>query len=133
MIIKFPTFLLVLTYIVIQVFFLPGIALALPGNININSHLIIAQVTKSYSESDLTPLQRQRLQAVRQRRNREIQAVLDSPQRAQLARELHRGSNLNQALEKVTLQPEQQELIKAILKFTNLKLKFVFPKNTPGI
>jgi hypothetical protein len=133
MIIKFPRFLLVLTYIVIQVFFLPGIALALPGNININSHLIIAQVTKSYSESDLTPLQRQRLQAVRQRRNREIQAVLDLPQRAQLAQELHRGSNLNQALEKVTLQPEQQELIKAILKFTNLKLKFVFPKNTPGI
>ncbi|WP_242037808.1 hypothetical protein [Tolypothrix sp. FACHB-123] len=106
-------------------------ALALPAKFN--SNFIVVQATKSYPESDLTPLQRQRLQAVRQRRNREIQAVLDSSQRAQLIRELHQRANLNQALEKLNLNPEQQELIKAILKFTNLKLKFIFPKNTPAI
>ncbi|BAY27094.1 hypothetical protein NIES2100_69150 [Calothrix sp. NIES-2100] len=133
MIIKLTKSLFVLTYIVILVFFLPEIALALPEQINTRANFIVAHTTTSYSEIELTPLQRQRLQAVRQRRNREIQAVLNSSQRAQLAQELHRGNNLNQGLEKLNLKPEQQELIKAILKFTNLKIKFIFPKNPPAI
>ncbi|WP_375471736.1 hypothetical protein [uncultured Nostoc sp.] len=112
------------------VLFMPGIALAAPVQINTPSGVIFAQTTKttnysSSSEINLTPLQRQELQAVRQRRNREIEAVLTSSQRAQLTHNLRAGNNINQALEKLNLQPEQQDLVKAIVQFTNLKMKAV--------
>ncbi|BAY63444.1 hypothetical protein NIES22_35320 [Calothrix brevissima NIES-22] len=133
MIIKFSKFLCLLTYIVLLFCFTSGIALASPDTINSKSHFIVAQSTQSSSDVELSPLQRQRIQGLRQRRNREIRAILNSAQREQLAKELHQGAKLNQALEKLNLQPEQRELIQAILKFTNLKLKFMFPKNTPAI
>ncbi|MEH2048500.1 hypothetical protein [Nostoc sp.] len=112
------------------ILFMPGIAFAAPVQINTNSGVIFAQTTKtvSYSTSseiNLTPLQRQELQAVRQRRNREIEAVLTSFQRAQLNHNLRAGNNIKQALEKINLQPEQQDLVKAIVQFTNLKMKAI--------
>jgi predicted transglutaminase-like cysteine proteinase len=112
------------------VLFLPGIAFAAPVEINTTSGIIFAQTTKtaSYSTSseiNLTPLQRQELQAVRQRRNREIEAVLTSSQRIQLTHNLRAGNNIKQALEKLKLQPEQQDLVKAIVQFTNLKMKAI--------
>ncbi|MEH2151253.1 hypothetical protein [Nostoc sp.] len=112
------------------VLFIPGIALAAPLQINTTSGVIFAQTTKtaSYStssETNLTPLQRQELQAVRQRRNREIAAVLNSSQRDQLNHNLRAGNNIKQALEKLNLQPEQQDLVKAIVQFTNLKMKAI--------
>ncbi|MEH1975845.1 MAG: hypothetical protein V7L02_22065 [Nostoc sp.] len=112
------------------VLFIPGIALAAPLQINTTSGVIFAQTTKtaSYltsSEINLTPLQRQELQAVRQRRNREIAAVLNSSQRDQLNHNLRAGNNIKQALEKLNLQPEQQDLVKAIVQFTNLKMKAI--------
>ncbi|WP_445630689.1 hypothetical protein [Nostoc sp. DSM 114167] len=112
------------------VLFMPGIALAAPLQINTTSGIIFAQTTKtvSYSTSpeiNLTPLQRQELQAVRQRRNREIEAVLNSAQRAQLNHNLRAGNNIKQALEKLNLQPEQQDFVKAIVQFTNLKMKAI--------
>ncbi|QMS89985.1 hypothetical protein HUN01_21210 [Nostoc edaphicum CCNP1411] len=120
----------VLANILALVLFMPGIALAAPVQINTTFGVIFAQTTKtaSYSTSseiDLTPLQRQEIQAVRQRRNREIEAVLNSSQRAQLNHNLRAGNNLNQALEKLNLQLEQQELVKAIVQFTNLKMKVI--------
>jgi hypothetical protein len=110
------------------VLFMPGIALAAPVQINITSGVIFAQITKtasysSSSEINLTPLQRQEFQAVRQRRNKEIAAVLNSSQRVQLSHNLRAGNNITQALEKLNLQPEQQDLVKAIVQFTNLKMK----------
>ncbi|QLE44237.1 hypothetical protein FD723_29920 [Nostoc sp. C052] len=112
------------------ILFMPGIAFAAPVQINTTSGIIFAQTTKtaSYSTSseiNLTPLQRQELQAVRQRRNREIEAVLTSFQRAQLNHNLRAGNNIKQALEKINLQPEQQDLVKAIVQFTNLKMKAI--------
>ncbi|MDM9582966.1 MULTISPECIES: hypothetical protein [unclassified Nostoc] len=112
------------------VLLIPGIALAAPLQINTTSGVIFAQTTKtaSYSTSseiNLTPLQRQELQAVCQRRNRELAAVLTSSQRDQLNHNLRAGNNINQALEKLNLQPEQQDLVKAIVQFTNLKIKAV--------
>ena len=112
------------------VLFMPGIALTAPVQINTPSGVIFTQTTKTTnystsSEINLTPLQRQELQAVRQRRNREIEAVLTSSQRAQLTHNLRAGNNINQALEKLNLQPEQQDLVKAIVQFTNLKMKAV--------
>ncbi|MEH2170241.1 MAG: hypothetical protein V7K41_27050 [Nostoc sp.] len=116
------------------VLFMPGIALAAPVQINTTYGVIFAQSTKtqSYSTSSdisLTPLQRQELQAVRQRRNREIAAVLNSSQRDQLNHNLRAGNNIKQALEKLNLQPEQQDLVKAIVQFTNLKMKVISSKH----
>jgi len=77
----------------------------------------------SFSDLDLTPLQRQRLQSVLQRRNKEIQAVLDISQRDKLRHRLHSGDSLNEALTALELQPEQQHLIKAIEQLTSHKLR----------
>jgi predicted transglutaminase-like cysteine proteinase len=112
------------------VLFMPGIALAVP----ISSGVIFAQIPKiaSYSSSEinLTPLQSQELQAVRQRRNREIEAVLNTSQRVQLNRNLRAGNNMSQALQKLNLQPEQQEFVKAIVQFTNLKMKAIASRHS---
>jgi hypothetical protein len=114
---------------------MPVIALAVPVQFHTNSGVISAQTTKtaSYSTSseiNLTPLQRQELQAVRQRRNREIEAVLNTSQRAQLNRNLRAGNNMNQALEKLHLQPEQQDFVKATVQFTNLKMKAISSRHS---
>lgn len=126
--------LFVLFNIIAFILFMPGIALAAPVELNTNFSIIVSKTTKaasdsaSISEINLTPQQRQQLQAVRQRRNKEIQAVLNSSQRAQLARNLRAGSDINQGLKKLNLQPEQQELVDAILKFTNLKMKAILSR-----
>ncbi|WP_375505081.1 hypothetical protein [uncultured Nostoc sp.] len=114
---------------------MPGIALAAPIQLHTSSGVISAQTTKaaSYStlsEINLTPLQRQELQAVRQRRNREIESVLNTSQRAQLNHHLRAGNNINQALEKLHLQPEQQDFVKAIVQFTNLKMKAISSRHS---
>ena len=117
------------------VLFMPGIALAAPVQLHTTSGVIFTQTTKtaSYSTSseiNLTPLQSQQLQAVRQRRNREIEAVLNTSQRAQLTHNLRSGNNINKALEKLSLQPEQQDFVKAIMQFTNLKMKAVSSRHS---
>ncbi|AFZ27075.1 hypothetical protein Cylst_5025 [Cylindrospermum stagnale PCC 7417] len=107
---------------------LPGIALAAPVQIHANAGMIIAQSTNksaSASELNLTPQHRQQLQAVRHRRDKEIQAVLTSLQRSNFAHNLKAGKNYYQALEALDLKPEQRDLIKSIMQFTNLKLKAV--------
>ncbi|NEU79008.1 hypothetical protein [Nostoc sp. UIC 10630] len=114
---------------------MPGIALATPVQLHTTSGVIFAQITKTASYStlsdiNLTPLQSQELQAVRQRRNREIEAVLNTSQRAQLNRNLRAGNNMNQALVKLNLQPEQQDLVKAIVQFTNLKMKAILSRHS---
>ncbi|MEH2374545.1 hypothetical protein [Nostoc sp.] len=127
--------LFVLLNILFFVLFMPGIALAVPVRLHTTSGVIFAQTTKtaSYSTSseiNLTPLQSQQLQAVRQRRNREIEAVLNTSQRDQLAHNLRAGKNMNQALEQLNLQPDQQQLVKAIGQFTNLKMKAVSSRHS---
>ncbi|MCC5631676.1 hypothetical protein [Nostoc sphaeroides] len=114
---------------------MPGIALAAPVQLHTAFGVISAQTTKSAtystsSEINLTPLQRQELQAVRQRRNREIEGVLNTSQRAQLNHHIRAGNNMNQALEKVHLQPEQQDFVKAIVQFTNLKMKAISSRHS---
>ncbi|WP_322644741.1 hypothetical protein [Nostoc sp. DedVER01b] len=121
----------VLAAILALVLSMPGIALAVP----VTSGVIFAQIPKiaSYSTSseiNLTPLQSQELQAVRQRRNREIEAVLNTSQRVQLNHNLRAGNNMNQALQKLNLQPEQQDFVKAIVQFTNLKMKAIASRHS---
>ncbi|MBN3872117.1 hypothetical protein [Nostoc sp. JL33] len=127
--------LFVFAAILALVLFMPGIALAARVQLHTTSGVIFGQTTKtvSYSTSseiNLTPLQSQQLQAVRQRRNKEIGAVLNPSQRAQLTHNLRAGNNINQALVKLNLQPEQQELVKAIVQFTNLKLKAISSRHS---
>jgi DNA-binding CsgD family transcriptional regulator len=81
------------------------------------------------SEYDFTPQENQALQAIRQRRNKEIAAILDLSQRDLLAHELHNGNNIDQALEALNLSSEQRELVNSINVFTNLKLKGIFSRH----
>ncbi|MFN6470593.1 MAG: hypothetical protein RMY36_013095 [Nostoc sp. SerVER01] len=127
--------LFVLINIFAFIIFMPGIALAAPVQLNTSSSIIVAHIKAAsgstlFSDTNLTPQQSQQLQAVRQRRNKEIQAVLNSSQRAQLAHNLRAGNKINEALKTLNLQPEQQELVEAILKFTNLKMKAVLSRHS---
>jgi hypothetical protein len=84
----------------------------------------------SLSENDLTPQEHQALQGIRQRRNREIAAILDLSQRNQLINKLHNGNNLDQSLETLDLTSQQRELINSITTLTNLKLKGIFSRHS---
>jgi Spy/CpxP family protein refolding chaperone len=81
--------------------------------------------TLTFSEDDLTPQEHQEIQAVRQRRNRDIAGVLDLSQRRKLTHELHSGKDLDSALDAVNLDKDQKELINAIIELTNLKMKAI--------
>ena len=81
------------------------------------------------SEYDFTPQENQALQGIRQRRNKEIAAILDLSQRDLLAHKLHNGDNIDQALEALDLSSEQRELVNSINVFTNLKLKGIFSRH----
>ncbi|WP_066379888.1 MULTISPECIES: hypothetical protein [unclassified Anabaena] len=111
------------------VLLMPSVALAAPFRFQLLSQPIIAPVVNvvnhypDLSKLDLTPLQRQQLQAILQRRNKDISAVLNSTQRTQLQQKIHSGNNLNQALRQLELAPEQQQLIQAIEQLTTLKLQ----------
>lgn len=122
MAINFPKWLSLLAAILALILLMPGTALAEPFTFNAPTANLVTQYP-SISDLDLTPLQRQRLQAVLQRRNKEIQAVLEPSQRAKLKHQLHSGNSLNQALITLDLQPEQQHLVKAIEQLTSLKMK----------
>jgi hypothetical protein len=128
MAINFPKWLAVLVTILALNLFMP-VTMAASLWLNAPSNAIHASAANllttypSFADLNLTPLQRQRLQAVLQRRNKEIQAVLDIAQRDELRHRLHSGASLNQALTALELQPEQQHLIKAIEQLTSLKLK----------
>ncbi|MEA5566953.1 hypothetical protein [Anabaena sp. UHCC 0399] len=124
----------VLATILALFLFLPGIALAAPFGFHTPSETIInsagnvvsGNIVTDYpnlTELDLTPLQRQQLQGMLQRRNKEIAAVLTPSQLTELKHQLHSGHNFNQALLAIDLQPEQEHLIKAIEQFINLKIK----------
>lgn len=82
--------------------------------------------TINISVVDLTPQERQKMQAIRQSRNKEIIAVLDDSQLQNFGHYLHTGQDLNQALEELELSSEQRNLINAIIGFTNLKLEGIF-------
>lgn len=128
MAINFPKWLAVLVTILALNLFMPG-TVAAPFGFHTPSKAIHAHAANlvttypSFADLDLTPLQRQRLQAVLQRRNKEIQTVLDISQRDELRHRLHSGDSLNEALTSLELQPEQEHLIKAIEQLTSLKLR----------
>lgn len=79
----------------------------------------------AFAEDDLTPQERQGIQAIRQRRNQEIAEVLTSSQRQELKQQLREGDNLDTALKAVNLNSEQEEIIKAIQEVSSLKIKAI--------
>ena len=103
----------------------PGIAMATPDQFFPPTILANSEIV-AFSDVDLTPQERQKIQGVSQRRNKEIQEVLNLSQRTQLSHALHRGNNIYQALQTLNLQPEQHKLIKAIFELSNLKTKAIF-------
>jgi hypothetical protein len=134
MMIKFTKRLLVLG-LAIVVFLTSEITVAAANNSFTSSKGIftlnqeVISQTAIFADDDLTPQELQGLQSVRQRRNKEIGAVLNSQQRTQVAHELHTGNNIDQALARINLQPEQQKLINSIIEFTNLKMKAIFSRH----
>jgi Spy/CpxP family protein refolding chaperone len=137
---QFFAFLLVVGF----TFCFPEISTALVNSFSVNSVL----VNNSFSDSqvilianqentkesnifeiDLTPQERQKIQAIRQRRNRDILAILDENQRQDLASSLHQGSKFYQAISELNLSSEQRDLIKAIFDFTNSKVRAISVHN----
>jgi hypothetical protein len=118
------------------VFCLPGMALATSDQVLSSALTIFTPVTQVTSEfialvdNDFTPLENQKMQGIRQRRNREIAAVLDAEQRQEFIHELHIGKTFTQALEGLNLQAEQRNLIKAIMQLSNLKTKVVLDRHS---
>ena len=126
MTLKFTKQFLTLLLVIFLTCFFPGVRLASAQSIN-SSQLIITVPTEytqnsvGFSEYDLTPQERQKLQALRQSRNKDILSVLDSQQRQKLAYYLHHGRKFHEAIEGLELSSEQQNLINAVIDFTNLK------------
>jgi DNA-binding CsgD family transcriptional regulator len=95
-----------------------------------NHYFSNSQDNIKFPEGDFTPQENQALQAIRQRRNKEIAAILDLSQRNLLAHKLHNGNNIDQALEALNLSSEQRELVDSINAFTNLKLKGIVSRHS---
>ncbi|GBE95323.1 hypothetical protein [Nostoc cycadae] len=133
MVINFPKWLFLLANILFLVIFMPGIALATPLQIHANSSVISAQPYKAainlaYLETDFTPQERQQLQGLRQRRNKEISTILSSFQREKLKEQLQAGHNIYQAIEGLDLHPDQQSMIKAVMQLYHLKTKTILSR-----
>ncbi len=119
------------------VILIPGIALAQPIQNKSIPSIIISQTTKntdpslfwdtniSPTHSMNTPQQQQQVQAVRQRRNKDIVAILNTSQRAKLAENMRSGDDINQGLKKLNLPPEQKDLINRILELADLKMQAI--------
>jgi hypothetical protein len=124
---RLSVFLSILAFVIL----IPGIALATPVENNSNSSIIVSQTINTNTESsvfsntNLTPQQQQQIQAVRQRRNREIQAILNTSQQGELVQYIRAGNDIYQSLEKLNLSPEQKDLINSIKEFTNLKMQAI--------
>ncbi|MBW4512587.1 MAG: hypothetical protein KME64_39770 [Scytonematopsis contorta HA4267-MV1] len=106
-----------------------GTAFAETVAINVSKNMIVMAQTTKITEINLTPQQRQQIQGIRQGRNRNIGSVLDSSQKAELFHNLRSGDNLEKAVDKVELQPEQREMVTAIQRLADLKIKAVISRD----
>jgi hypothetical protein len=102
--------------------FATPVAIALPTQPNITGNTILGK-TNEASEVSFTPRQSQQIQAMHQGRNRKIGEVLDASQKSQLLKYLRGGSSLNQAIDKLQLPSEKADIIKAIGKLYDLRIK----------
>ncbi len=118
-------------FLAVLTIFITSLGTAFAQTVAINASkgvIVIAQATK-VTEINLTPQQRQQIQGIRQGRNRNIGSVLHSSQKAELVHNLRSGDNLEKAVDKVELQPEQREMINAIQRLADLKIKAVISRD----
>lgn len=103
-------------------FFFPEVKIV--PQLGISSSLAAnAPQTRSLRSEYITPQKLQQQQAVRQRRNLEIQKVLDLDQQADLRRLVHRGDDFNQAIAKLKISAQQREILKTVQQLYDLKLE----------
>ncbi|BAZ12260.1 hypothetical protein NIES4071_40900 [Calothrix sp. NIES-4071] len=100
----------------------PGIANALPPQLNKSP--VVTNVTKTnLIELDLTPRQRQMIQAINQGRNREIGKILNHSEQKSLVKLIRSGNTLNQAVDMLNLKSDKRDIIKALSQVYDLKMK----------
>jgi Spy/CpxP family protein refolding chaperone len=124
----------------------PNSAMAVPAKLNTNQ-LSTNQLNTSnanptaiiavslgnhttFTEEKITPQERQELQAVRQRRNRELIQVLNKSQRRQLKHFIRSGQSLENSIEALDLEREQWDTIQAILELSELKIKGILYRHS---
>ncbi|WP_157780652.1 hypothetical protein [Calothrix sp. NIES-3974] len=81
------------------------------------------------NQDRLTPLAHQEIQAVRQRRNRDIIEVLDQSQRAELDYYVRSGEKIESAVTKLSLDRDQWDTIQAIVELSRLKTKAILARH----
>ncbi|KST64958.1 hypothetical protein [Mastigocoleus testarum] len=120
---------------VMMIFFLsPGIACAATAKVSsVNATFVTEQVkpakhSNSRSKMSLTPMLRQRIQGIRQRRNRDIQAILQPSQIKELKHNLRSGDRLDLAIKKLNITPDQQYMIESTMRIADIKIKALLSK-----
>jgi hypothetical protein len=114
-------FLLVL--IVATVFISPSFANALPAQLPTIGIINTNLDQNNTNIIELTPRQRQMIQAVNQARNREISEILDESQHRKLMKLVQEGNSFNQAIDKLKFTEETSDLVKTIVELYDLKME----------
>jgi FKBP-type peptidyl-prolyl cis-trans isomerase 2 len=117
----------ILALIIIFVLMAPDIALGWTSQLDnattVHSHQL-------WDQDNLTPQEHQELQAVRQRRNREITQVLNQSQRRQLEHFLRSGHDLEYAINTLDIDHDQWDTIQAIMELSTLKTKAILHRHS---
>lgn len=117
----------ILALIIIFVLMVPDIANGTPGQLDTTTTIRSHQLP---NQEKLTPQEYQELQAVRQRRNREIASVLNFPQRRQLEHLLRSGHDLENAINTLDINHEQWDTIQAIMELGAFKTKAILNRHS---
>lgn len=113
---------------------LPGIAWAAPTKVSSVNDTFFTQPVKLVNHSNspkgmsLTPMLRQQIQGIRQRRNRDIQAILKPSQIQELKHNLRSGDRLDIAIKKLNITPDQQYMIESTMRIADIKIRALLSK-----
>ena len=113
---------------------LPGIAWAAPTKVSSVNDTFFTQPVKLVNHSNspkgmsLTPMLRQQIQGIRQRRNRDIQAILKPSQIQELKHNLRSGDRLDIAIKKLNITPDQQYMIESTVRIADIKIRALLSK-----
>lgn len=132
MVINFKKSLVVLATVIAVLFIAPRIPVAFGTSLSANPTAVIATSYFNHAllPDKLTPQERQELQAVHQRRNREIIQVLNQSQRQQLEHYLRSGHSLEYSIEALDLERDQWDTIQAVLELSELKIKGILYRHS---
>ncbi|MBF2063985.1 MAG: hypothetical protein IGS39_06100 [Calothrix sp. C42_A2020_038] len=130
MVVNLKKLLSILVLILVLSLMAPDIALGFPTKFinvatvaNVNSNQV-------WEYSQMTPQEHQELQAIRQRRNREIAEVLNKSQLQQLEHYLRTGHDLEYAINTLDIDRDQWDTIQAIMELSALKTKSILHRHS---